>query len=268
MSVRNNLPGQNNNGPTMNVNNAAAAASGRNTGVQKGRNGSNSNAQRRKIPDEELKKVKKMYIANEKRYREAYKPHEGRKKWEYRKYDSIMLEIHLHLYLIYSEYRNVAEIKIHEVPKEQLMAVSNYLTVNNINFEMIVVNPRNTLSNGLLKLCIPGPPGTCKNHAMRGVAVATELGEFYTCKAEQGEWEHYQWRIVITCDNSIDLFAQMCEKEQIIASMRTVIKVYEDLSRLFIELDRKRFEAFPANPLKISIYKVYKEEASAAGSNN
>jgi hypothetical protein len=58
----------------------------------------------------------------------------------------------------------------------------------------------------------------------------------------------------------------MCPKEKIIDAMKTVTKVYEDLSALFIALDEKRFEEFPViNPLKISIYKVYKKKAGAAG---
>jgi hypothetical protein len=249
MSAKNNRAGNNNNRAAMNVT-----------------NNSNSNASRyKRLPG--LKRIKEMYIDNEERY-QSYQPHEWKKKSENRKYDSLMSEIHLHLYLIYSGYRNVAEIKIHEVPGAQLNRVCVYLNENGINFGITHFEPRNPSVNGFLKLCVPGRRGSCINDPSRGKAVAEELGEFYTCQAELDKWKDYQWRIVITCDSSIDLFAQMCPKEKIIDGMKTVTKVYEDLSALFIALDEKRFEAFPVNPLKISIYKVYKKKAGAAGGNN
>lgn len=192
-----------------------------------------------------------LYRQNEERYLREFS---GRKpsanEWVYNK---IIDEILLHLYLIYKGYRKTAEIKLNKVNDTVMRDIHTYLETNNIcvKIERDKHKPRENI-NYLYLFKNRSDMNSINNS--RGVKVADQLGEFYTCKSEHDEWKDYEWRVVILC-NDIELFAQMCPPDKIAVHITKTMEVYNKIREYFIELDDKRFNATP-NPLKISIYKT------------
>jgi hypothetical protein len=282
MSARNRV-NNNNNGSEMNVNNsngAHAAAGGRSFNSNGGKKKSRHAAIRSKIlpaaaaaqrnntiDRENLQKIIALYQVNEKRFKTAFKIIPGirdHSTTDIYNYNHTMAEIHLQLYLIYSGYRKMAEVRL-ELPKYIIdNTIRGYLKSNNINYH-IEEGERGKEGVHYLYLCAPRY-GCSSDKKTRGTDVAKELGEFYTCQSEFVDWSKYEWRVVINCDR-IELFAQMCPIEQIQANIEITKKVYEDIYGLFLELDRDRFgcgnDRFghpKPNPLKIQIYRTKPKE--------
>jgi RNA-binding protein YhbY len=191
---------------------------------------------------------KELYDENEKRYLAIKNNKLSPNDWVYNK---IILEIILHLHLIFKNYLKMAEIKLNKINETVIKNITTYLEKNNICFKIENVNYLYLFKNiDDMNLIF----NNIQNN--RGIKVADNLGEFYTCKSEFDEWKNYDWRIVIFC-NDIEIFAQMCTEDKISKNIKTTMKVYNEIRDLFIELDKKRFKETIPNPLKISIYKTH-----------
>jgi hypothetical protein len=207
-------------------------------------------------PPPELAKF--LYSENEKRY--ATTPRKtSEEDWIFNK---IVSEILLQFFLICSNYRKMAEIKLKtaEIKPALRERIESYLIESHITYQLNpdIQNPKffylYLFKNEEEQRAI----SSSINNA-RGTKTADGLGEFYTCKAERDEWKSFQWRIVIVCDN-IELYAQMCNTQEDIARhIMTSMKVYDEIRDLFMGLDRTRFTKTP-NPLKMHIYRATVQE--------
>ncbi len=191
-----------------------------------------------------------LYHQNESKYETTFKTRKPTPEWEY---NNIIAEILLQFYLISVDYRKIAEIKLNDVSDVVKDEIKKYLTAYGIHFKI----ERDKYKTGenisyLYLFKNKGDMALINNN--RGERVADQLGKFYTCKSRYDEWKTYEWRIVILCDK-IELFAQMCNEEQIARHIKTSMEVYNEIRELFVRLDSKRFTAKPY-PLKISIYKT------------
>ena len=170
-------------------------------------------------------------------------------------YNKIIFEIVLQLYLIYTGYRQMAEIKISKkynyngLLKKLMQLINHYLDNNDIIYEI-----KTNLSDNDVFLYIFHNNSKLNIDNNRGAQLATKLGDFYTCKTNMNKWLKYKWRIVILIDQ-IEIYAQMCEKEQIIDSIANTTKIYDELRELFIKLDKDKFDN-KTNILRIEIYKI------------
>jgi hypothetical protein len=180
-------------------------------------------------------------------------------------YYKITYEICLQSYLLYSNYRKMAEIKIHipENPKVQekvIQMILSYLNKNRITYEVV----DDTLP-GRFYFYIFYPYLKLNTNNNLGIDIAENLGDFYYCKTiNSDKWMEYQWRIVINIDD-IEIFAQKCENErQITKNMLETMKIYKDLLYSLQQLDSDKF-GIPdirkkvnnsRNPLQIAIYKT------------
>ncbi len=201
---------------------------------------------RNKNSNNDLTFARKLYYENESRYKVSTKD-----EWVYNK---IIAEIILQIYLIYCDYRKMAEIKLSNIQPKIKSRILEYLKKNKINYEIIKdrYKPKEDIEYLYLfnKRHIPQ-----LINDNRGIEMAEQLGEFYTCKSRYDEWKTYEWRIVIFC-NDIEIFAQMCTEDQISKNIKRTMNVYNEIRDLFIKLDEKRFKNTIPNPLKISIYKT------------
>jgi hypothetical protein len=247
--------------------------------TQKNNNGNNGNNGNNSIfgannsvhfnSNPNIDKLKKMFAENELRCKKKIHPRGINDKWMY---DKIVTEIILQSYLIYTGYRNVAEIKItidqdayfmdaiiHKLKEydykssdlkriardEMVYEIHNDDSKDNVYYLYLY------LGENAIKM-------DSKNISNRGVAIANKLGEgklgdFYTCKAESDEWKTYKWRIIIHYKDS-EILAQMCKPEQIYKNMKKTMLIYQQILELFQKLNKK-FLAIPT-PLKLSIYKT------------
>jgi hypothetical protein len=193
-----------------------------------------------------------------------YKLHPQEKEVNYWYY-KITYEIVLQIYLIYSNYRKMAEIKVHipESPKTQDKVVDmiiDFLNKNQITYEYV----DDTLP-GRIYFYIFYPNLKLNTNNVLGIDTVENLGDFYYCKTiNSDKWMEYQWRIVIHMED-IEIFAQKCENEsQISKNMLETMKIYKELLFSLQELDSDKFgEPFVKkkvnnsnNPLKITIYKT------------
>ena len=169
--------------------------------------------------------------------------------------NKIIYEIILQLYLIYTGYREMAEIKISKKHIynglfEKLMKfIVNYLQNNDIMYEL-----KPNLRDNVVYLYIFHPDSRLNVDNNLGVQTAKKLGEFYTCKTNIDKWLEYKWRIVILVDQ-VEIYAQMCEKSQIIENISTTMRIYDELKELFKKLDKPKFDG-KTNTFRIEIYKI------------
>jgi len=178
-------------------------------------------------------------------------------------YFNVISEILLQSYLIYYGLRKMAEIKIKIKHKSMLFDIKKYILKTKIINYCKIKQDSNNLNIYYLYLSKESQEDE-KNDNKRGISMAKKLGEgavgdFYTCKTESSEWKKYEWRIVISCDNS-EIFAQMCKFDKIAdtKNMKTIMNIYSKILDALQNLDEKRFTHIPntPNPLKINIYKT------------
>jgi hypothetical protein len=78
--------------------------------------------------DKELEFIKKLYYENEEIYNDRYKNRKPTNdEWEY---ERIMIEILLQLYLIYVNYRKIAELRLNNIRQSIKDTVYDYLDNN------------------------------------------------------------------------------------------------------------------------------------------
>jgi hypothetical protein len=224
----------------------------------------------KKIAESHKKKVIELYKKNVADYKRLksnpnyYKLSHQEKEINYWYY-KITYEIVLQLYLIYYNYRNMAEIKVHipENPKTQdkvVPMIIAFLNNNQITYEYV----DDTLP-GRIYFYIFYPNSKLNTNNVLGIDTVENLGDFYYCKTiNSDKWMEYQWRIVIHMDD-IEIFAQKCETEREIAkNMLETMKIYKELLFSLQQLDSDKFGIYGIkkkvnnsnNPLKIAIYKT------------
>lgn len=235
-----------------------------------------NNTNNNSVKQTNIEKIRDIYGKNEIRYKNQRYPATLYDKWTY---DKVMSEIVLQSYLIYSEYRNVAEIKIKHGRDKQFMNVilreleilfkyksydvEKELKINDMLYEIQKDSTKENVYYLYLYLYKNSPKMEKNNIDKRGEVIAVKLdegklGAFYTCKTASHEWKTYEWRILIHCDGS-EIFAQMCKPEDIAINMGNTMQIYETILILFQQLDTKRFTQ-PKNPLQINIYKTKVDE--------
>lgn len=198
--------------------------------------------------DKELDFVKKLYYENEDRYNDTYKNRKPTNdEWEY---ERIMIEILLQLYLIYVNYRKMAELRLNNIRQSIKDTVYDYLDNNKIFYK---IKKKSADDVEYLYLFKQKYENELIND-IHGLGIVHELGEFYTCKSYFDEWKKYDWRIVIACNN-VEIFAQKCLKDKVAENMKTTMKIYDEIYSLFCDLDKKKFKKTIPNPLQIHIYK-------------
>ncbi len=169
-------------------------------------------------------------------------------------YNKLMEEILLQFYLICVDYRKMAEITLNEVNDLITKEIKKYLTKYQIPFK--IEKDKYKTDEKVYYLYLfknRGDMSPINNN--RGISVAEQLGEFYTCKSSFDEWKKYDWRIIIAYNSNIEIFAQKCVKEKILENMATTIKVYNEIFDHFCILDEQKFKNTIPNPLQIHIYK-------------
>ncbi len=235
----------------MSSNNNMARRSHKNTAARRPSNNRTLNTAAKR----QLNPAETLYLQNEIKYKAKFKTSKPTaNEWVYNK---IIAEILLQFYLISVDYRKMAEIKLNDVSDAIKDDIKTYLTASEIPFKIEKDKYKSGRNVYYLYLFKKESDMTSITNN-RGVSVADQLGEFYTCKSQYDEWKDYEWRIVILCDN-IELFAQMCTEDQIAKNMKTSMKIYNEVRDLFIILDTPRFTKNDPNPLKISIYKTKAE---------
>lgn len=192
--------------------------------------------------------AKKLYYENKSRYKNRKLTND---EWMYNK---IISEIILQIYLIYSNYRQIAEIKLSNIDPKIKKLITEYLKKNKINYEFVKDKYKPNGNFEYLYLFKKKSDINSINNN-RGVKLADELGKFYTCKTEYNEWKNYEWRIGIFCDE-IELFAQMCTQEKIAENINITMNIYDEVRDLLIKLDEQKFKHTIPNPFRIHIYKT------------
>jgi hypothetical protein len=154
-------------------------------------------------------------------------------------------EIILQWYLIYSGFRDVALVYLHnlgksgffDLPKSTGEKIIKFLKKNNIPFY---------INKSFLILYNPKKFDIDKLNKSAGKKFGQQLGDFYNCASNDYSKNHY--RIVISM-NHVEIFAQMCKKSMIQKNISKYYKMYLEIMEIFWKLDKNIFG-------KLETYKI------------
>jgi hypothetical protein len=140
-------------------------------------------------------------------------------------------EIILQLYLISSSFRDVALVRLDNLPKSSLEKIIKFLGENNILYHILK-------NKSFLVLYNPNKFNIDKLNESAGKKFGKQLGDFYNCASNDYSKNHY--RIVISVNN-VEIFAQMCKKSMIQKNISKYYEMYLEIMEIFGKLDKTIF---------------------------
>ena len=159
-------------------------------------------------------------------------------KYKNTKYHHIY-EIILQLYLIYSGFRDIALVYLHNLGKSTSEKIIKFLEKNNIPYHIFQ-------NKSFLVLYNPNKFNIEKLNESAGKKFGQQLGDFYNCASNDFSKNHY--RVVITVNN-VEIFAQMCKKNMIRKNISKYYEMYLEIMEIFGKLDNTIFG-------KLETYKI------------
>ena len=160
-----------------------------------------------------------------------------------------IFELIINLYLLECEYRNIFQIMRENNEKliKKLVTIIKKTTYNykiyndnEKNFRLIIYNQN--------KFNIDELDETW------GKKFAKQLGNFYICATDNYNLKSYNYQIMISVGNNsmeTNLYRQICKKNTIIKNINKIIKIYDEINTLLLELDNNLYT-------RIQVYK-YKD---------
>lgn len=161
----------------------------------------------------------------------------------YDKYKNIkshhIYEIILQLYLIFSGFRDIALVRLDNLPKSSLEKIIKFLGENNILYHILK-------NKSFLVLYNPNKFNIDKLNTTAGKKFGKQLGDFYNCASNDYSKNHYRIVIIV---NNVEIFAQMCKKSMIQKNISKYYEMYLEIMEIFGKLDKTIFG-------KLETYKI------------
>jgi hypothetical protein len=148
-------------------------------------------------------------------------------------------EIILQLYLISSDFRDIALVYLQDLGKSGFSNLQKSSSEKIIKFLKKNRIPYHILKNkSFLVLYNPNKFNIDKLNESAGKKFGKQLGDFYNCASNDFSKNHY--RVVITV-NEVEIFAQMCKKSMIQKNISKYYEIYLEIMETFGKLDKTIF---------------------------
>jgi len=145
--------------------------------------------------------------------------------------DKNLLELIINLYLMESAYRNLFQIVIND--KKKLIKLINIIKKTDYNYEIFE-------TDNIFRLIVYNQNKFDINKLDKTFSAkfAKQLGKFYVCASNNYTSYNYQIRISVQNKNiGFPIYIQMCKKSMIIKKMDNILKIFNDVKKILLNLD-------------------------------
>mgnify|MGYP003385622078 CR=1 FL=1 len=146
--------------------------------------------------------------------------------------DSFLFELIINLYLLECDYRNIFQIQRKNkkliTKLENIIKYSkfNYKTFESNNYFRLIVYNKTTFNIDKLDKTF-------------GMKFARQLGKFYSCASDDYLQNNYQIMISVQGINTgTPIYIQMCKRNKIIQNIDNILKIFDDIKKILLKLDK------------------------------